>query len=216
MNAYALPLLVVGTALCGACRPSNPAALLPPPLDGGFLVFEDTFEREEIGDSWSAQTDVWSIEDGWVAVERAENDALWLNVPLPDRVRVEFDVKSLADIGDIKFEIFGDGETHQSGYVGIFGGWSNSVNTIARLDEHGTDRLEGQQGVQVEEGRVYHMSVIRTDQRMRWFVDGEEFLVFDDAAPLVGAEHAHFAFNDWHVPLRFDNVRVYDLSRPAE
>jgi hypothetical protein len=216
MKPVQLMMMALACWAVAGCRPSNPEALMPPPLDGGLLVFDDSFERDVIGDDWSAEGSSWSIEDGWVAVERAENDALWLGFELPDRVRIEFDVKTLSDVGDIKFEVFGDGATHQSGYVGIFGGWSNTVNTIARLDEHGSDRLEGQTGVQVEEGRAYHMSVIRTDNRMRWFVDGEEFLVFDDAAPLVGEGHQHFAFNDWHVPLRFDNVQVYDLSRPPE
>ena len=206
-------LLLSGLAGLAACRPSNPAALMPPPLDGGRLVFEDDFEGSTIGEEWSAVGTPWSIQDGWLAVERAENDALWLQTPLPNDVRVEFEARSLSEVGDIKFEIFGDGTNHESGYIGIFGGWSNSINTVARLDEHGTDRLEGQVGVQVVPEQTYRMSIIRTDNRLRWFIDGEEFLVFDDAAPLTGTDHDHFAFNNWHVPLRFDNLRVYDLAR---
>jgi hypothetical protein len=56
------------------------------------------------------------------------------------------------------------------------------------------------------------MAVVRTDNRLRWYVDGQAFLTFDDAAPLVGDDHDHFAFNDWAAPVRFDEFRVYDLA----
>ena len=36
--------------------------------------------------------------------------------------------------GDIKFEVFGDGAKHESGYIAIFGGWQNRLNIIARLE----------------------------------------------------------------------------------
>ena len=218
MKASTATRLVFGLASlfvwveASGCRPSTPGNARSADLEGGLLVFEDNFEREEFGDSWRFQSAPWRIEEGWVAIAGARNDALWLQTPLPDDVRIEFDVKSLSDIGDIKFEVFGDGATHQSGYVCIFGGWSNSTNAIARLDEHGPDRLDGQAGVSVVPEQVYRMALVRTDNRVRWFVDGQEFLVFDDAAPLEGEGHRHFGLNDWDVELRFDNIRVYDLA----
>lgn len=202
-------------ACASGCRPSTPGVARGADLEGGTLVFEDNFEREALGDDWRYVSAGWRIEDGWVAISGARNDALWLQTPLPDDVRIEFDARSLSDVGDIKFEVFGDGATHQSGYVCIFGGWSNSTNAIARLDEHGADRLDGQAGVRVVPEQVYRMALVRTDNRVRWFIDGEEFMVFDDDAPLEGEGHRHFGFNDWDVELRFDNVRVYDLA-PSE
>jgi len=222
MNSFTVSGLVkalvtlLALGVLSGCRPSTPGVARSADLEGGVLVFEDNFERDELGDNWRYQSAAWRIEDGWVAIAGARNDALWLQTPLPDDVRIEFDARSLSDIGDIKFEVFGDGATHQSGYVCIFGGWSNSTNAIARLDEHGSDRLDGQPGVRVVPQQVYRMAVVRTDNRVRWFVDGEEFLVFDDQAPLEGEGHRHFGFNDWDVELRFDNIRVYDLAAQGQ
>jgi hypothetical protein len=176
------------------------------------LVFEDDFERDALGERWSSEGGAWRLEGGALQVAGAHNDALWLDVVLPEKVRLEFDATAHSAEGDLKFEIFGDGATHESGYVGIFGGWSNRLNIIARLDEHGDDRLVGAEGVRVEPERTYRFRLERTDGRLRWWIDGEPFLTFDDSAPLRGADHAHFAFNCWEAPVSFDNVRVWNLD----
>lgn len=178
----------------------------------GRLVFEDDFEREAFGDDWKTTSEAWTLEDGQVAVAGARNEGLWLQVPLPDEVRISFEATALSEEGDLKFEIFTDGATHQSGYVGIFGGWDNQLNIIARLDEHGDDRLVGARGRHVEPNRTYTFTIERTDGRVRWSIDGDEFITYDDPDPLVGDEHAYFGFNDWESPVRFDAVRVWDLG----
>jgi len=198
-----------------ACRSGNappPPSAAPAGLEGGTLVFEDDFEREAIGDDWATESDTWTIVDGEIAVAGARNAGLWLQQPLPDAVRIEFDARSLSEEGDLKFEVFTDGQTHESGYIGIFGGWSNQLNIIARLDEHGDDRLVGAENWSVVPERTYRFAIVRTDQRLRWYVDGEHFLTYDDAAPLTGEGHDGFGFNDWDAPVRFDNVRIYDLG----
>jgi hypothetical protein len=54
--------------------------------------------------------------------------------------------------------------------------------------------------------------VERTDGRtVRWWIDGVEMLTYPDPAPLVGASHDHFGFNDWEVRVCFDSVRVVPL-----
>lgn len=215
MISIQLRRIVVGVVLSsiaagsiGCDRNDDDAETLP----DGELVYEDDFERDEIGDDWEAGGDHWRIEEGQLNVQGARNDGLWLQRPLPEEFRVRFTAQSGSEEGDIKFEILGDGSTHESGYIGIFGGWHNSLNVIARLDEHGDDRLEGADEMRVEPGRVYQMDVVRTDQRLRWFVDGELFLSYDDSDPLSGDEHRHFAFNNYTAPLVFDELRIYDVS----
>ena len=46
---------------------------------------------------------------------------------------------------------------------------------------------------------------------VKWWVDGNEMLSYVDPAPLAGAGHDHFGFNDWDVKVCFDNVRVVPL-----
>lgn len=184
-----------------------------PDLTRGSLVFSDDFERATLGDDWSAQGRSWRLADGVLHVAGARNDALWLGQALPDQVRVEFDARAGSDIGDLKFEIFGNGTDHESGYLAIYGGWSNQVTCIARLDEHGDDRLDAPDHQRVVPGQTYRFAAVRTDHRFRWYIDGNLVLSFEDDEPLTGEGHRHFAFNDWDAPVEFDNLRIYDLSQ---
>jgi hypothetical protein len=63
----------------------------------------------------------------------------------------------------------------------------------------------------VEPGTDYLWSFVRTDNRLRWYVDGQLFLEYDDAHPVDGR---HFAFNNWEAKTSFDNLRIYDLDGP--
>jgi hypothetical protein len=181
-------------------------------LEGGRLVFEDDFDRSELGERWRAEGDAWQLQDGAVHVANARNDALWLDVPLPERVRVEFDATALHDDGDLKFELFGDGRTHESGYILIYGGWQNSTTCIARRDEHGRDRLDREEHTPVQRDRPYRFAAVRTDNRLRWYIDGEHVLTYDDPSPLEGEAHRYMGFNNWAVPATYDNLAIYDLS----
>ncbi len=193
---------------------------------GGLLIFSDDFERGSPGEDylqgaadtgWTAGS--WRIEEGKLKAEKIHNAALWLKRPLPEKVRVEFDARALAQEGDVKCEIFGDGLTHQSGYILIHGGWNNSINIIARRDEHAEDRKEDRRCYSragskrktcVEPDVDYHWAVERRDDVVEWFLDGRLFLRYPDKHPVRGL---HFAFNNWEAPVLFDNLRIYDLSK---
>ncbi len=190
------------------------------PVNAGKLVFEDTFDRAEVGDkylqsgpdlNWAAGT--WKIEGGRLVAEKIHNAALWLQVPMPEKVRIEVDVKPETDVGDIKVEVFGDGRTHQSGYIAIMGGWKNTVNCLARRDEHSEERKQdarcGPNARCVEPNVEMHWTIIRTDNAVRWYVDGQLLLVYDDKHPVLGN---HFAFNNWEAKGSYDNLRIYDLG----
>lgn len=203
----------VALLVLGACERRSGSSDSDEGLTGGRLVFSDDFERAELGEQWRADSDVWRIEEGAVAVQGARNAPLWLDVELPEQVRLELDATASHDDGDLKFEIFANGRDHESGYVLIFGGWSNQVTCIARLDEHGEDRLDARRHNRVVPGTTYRLAAVRTDDRLRWYIDGELVLTFDDVDPLRGPEHAHFALNNWMVPVRYDNIEIYDLSQ---
>lgn len=179
------------------------------------LIFEDDFERAELGAAWSrgegeGGTGRWTIEDGEVRARDIHNDPLWLSKPLPQNVRVEFDAKALSKDGDLKFEIFGDGKKHESGYIVIFGGWRNSLDVIARLDEHGEDR-QAQRSRKVVPNKVHRLALERRDGTLTFFIDGDQVMEYPDSKPLTGLKHRFFAFNDWAAPVSFDNLKVWAL-----
>ncbi len=206
-------LIMAVAALC-ACQTREIGNARPLEAKGKIL-FTDDFNRDDLGENWrrgsgESGKGQWTIANGMVRGEDLKNDPLWLQTPLPEDVRVSFDARALSPEGDLKVEIFGDGENHASGYVLIYGGWSNKLDVIARLDEHGDDRKE-RVSSSAEQNRTYKMVVEREGQELRWFVDGKLFMTYDDPSPLRGQKHRYFAFSDWTAPVAFDNVEVREL-----
>jgi hypothetical protein len=182
-----------------------------------------------LGPNWyQSQTDVWHIENGRLCGQNAKNHGVWLQKPIPINARIEFDAISDGPEGDLKAEVWGDGQssatsvsyTNATSYLTIFGGWHNTENVLARINEHGADRKE----IKIEKnaddvrqrpvtgGQPYHFKIERTDGKtVRWSVDNVEYLTFPDSAPLAGIGHDHFGFNDWEVKVCFDNVKVTPL-----
>jgi hypothetical protein len=200
-------------------------AQLDPPLKG---VFRDRFARAELGPAWRATSHVWKISGGRLCGQGAKNHPVWLARRLPRNARIEFDATSLSSKGDLKAEFWGDGESaatdtsysDATSYLTIYGGWRNRFHVLARRDEHASDRLE----VAVDSGgndwraqpaqanRAYHFKVERNDGKtVQWLVDDIEIHVFADPDPLAGPGHEHFGFNDWEVPVCFDNLVITPL-----
>jgi hypothetical protein len=186
----------------------------PAPVRFAGPSFQDRFDRAEIGPGWYTTGGHWRIARGELWAPAVKNNPLWLELRLARDVAIEFDARSETATGsrpgDIKFEVFGDGREHASGYVCVFGGWGNAISVIARLDEHGADRRE-RRDVKVEPGRTYHMRVERRGRVLRWLVDGAPFLDYDDPRPLEGEGHDRFAFSGWEADLFFDNLRIEPL-----
>lgn len=195
------------------------------PTQGGTLVFQDDFERAELGPDYRQsvadpgfEAGTWRIQDGFLRGDKIHNAAIWLQKPLPEKVRIEFDAQAETATGDVKAEVFGDGITHQSGYIVIQGGWSNTVMAIARQDEHAEERKQdnrgcrrgrGQRDACVEPGVDYHWIIERDGDTVRWFLDGMLILTYPDADPVRGR---FMAFNNWEAPTRFDNLRIYAIE----
>jgi len=183
-------------------------------LKGGALVFSDDFERPALGGHWTTEHPGWRIEEGRVRDSNARNAGLWLKRMLPEKTRVEFDIQSdpltngKAFPGDVKCEIFATRPEHQAGYVLINGGWGNKLDVIARLDEHGADRME-QAAVAVKPGQAVRWSIVRVDGTLHWFRDGKLHMSYEDPEPVAGR---YLGFNNWLSNIAYDNLEVYDLK----
>ncbi len=218
-----------GATASASSVPGEPAAAGPsdPPLDA---LFEDRFDREELGPDWRALSPAWRIEDGRLCARGARNRGVWLRRTLPDAARIEVTAIASTELGDLKIELWGDGETGASGttyddatsYLAILGGWRNERHVLARLDEHGSDRLEllveprsdDPRQRAVAPGQPYRMRFERRDGRtLRWEVDGVPLFELDDDQPLHGVGHDHVGFNDWEAPVCFDDLRVEPMRR---
>jgi hypothetical protein len=191
-------------------------------------ALNEDFNRPDLGPGWNPTSNAWHIEDGKLCVKGAKNHPAWFNRRLPKNARIEFDATPGSPEGDLKAEAWGDGRSVPAGttyddatsYIAILGGWKNRFNVLARLNEHGQNRKElrllpGSEDPRTQpivEGRSYHVEIERGDgHTVRVTVDDTLFLEFEDSAPLRGADHEHFAFNDWDVPVCFDDLLVTPL-----
>ena len=193
-----------------ACTPQGDPGIGP-------SGFSDDFNRDDLGDAWHSTGGPYRLKDGALTVEGARNKPLWLKRTLPRNVVIEFDARSDSPDGDIKVEVYGDGvskaETTSytaTSYVVVFGGWRNSLNVIARMNEHGDDRVVGPT-YKVVPGRTYHMKIERRGGTITAWADDHQLASMTDPEPLAGEGHDHFGFNNWQAALYFDNLRIRPL-----
>ena len=196
--------LIIVLAVCTAAASCSPAAATSVP-------FTDGFDRPELGGNWvDNMGGNWHIKDGRVHNSGAQNAPLWLSAKLPDDAVVEFDIWSDPKICDCKFEVFGDGRTHATGYILIMGGWKNRISTIARLDEHEKERPERRS--ECVPDKKMHWKVERRGGLITWYVDDQLYMTRDDPNPLKGKGHDRFAFNNWMSDVYYDNLSIRELK----
>ena len=63
----------------------------------------------------------------------------------------------------------------------------------------------------VQVGRTYRWRLERKGSTLRWLIDGQPFMSFDDPFPLEGDEHNRFGFSSWEAQLYFDNLSIQPL-----
>ena len=214
------PFLVILSAAAmvasgSACRPKIQVINAP---------FSDTFERVDVGPDWLDTSHSAKIKDGKLNLVRAFNHPVWLRRKLPRNVQIDFDAVSQNPAGDLKVELFGDGESFDpdkgrydpTSYMIVMGGWNNSRSIISRLGEHddAVKAARDRQGAEplVALGRSYHFTITRRGGLIDWKIDGAPYLSWDDPEPLAGSGHEFFAINDWEADVSFDNLTI----RPVE
>lgn len=196
-------------ALCVSCK-----AEPPKPTHPLSLPFEDHFERTQINterQEYFYSGGNWAIIDNALISNGAQNAPLFLNLDLPQSVVIDVDVRSNSPNVDAKVEVMTDGRKHESGYIFIFGGWKNTLSCIARLDEHGKDRV-CKSNTEANGYKTYHFTIALIQKgnsaQITWYVDSVKYLEFTDPKPLFGKGHNRFAFSNWQNRLFFDNLVI--------
>jgi Farnesoic acid 0-methyl transferase len=67
-------------------------------------------------------------------------------------------------------------------------------------------------GLPVQSGRTYHWRVERRGSTLRWSIDGQPFLEFNDPFPLQGSGHDRLGLSGFESQIYFDNLRVLPLD----
>lgn len=190
--------------------------------------FEDDFNRAELGPDYNALAPTWKITGGKLCGVHAKNKGVWLLKKLPVNARIEFDAIAESAEGDLKVEVWGDGlsgatkNTYDdaTSYIAILGGHKNTEHWLARLNEHGADRLhlkvdpdsDDERQRSIAAGQPYRFKIERADGKtIVWSVNNVVYFEMADPDPLVGPGHEFMAFNDWDSPVCFDNLRITPL-----
>ena len=129
-------LIPVAVVIAAVQLPFLHAALRGAAPIAAAVPFQDKFDRATLGEAWWSNGGLWRIVDGHLYSPGVGNNPLWLKARLPPDVRIEFDVRSEGPDGDVKWEMFGDGRNHSTGYLFLFGAWRNRESRICKLDEH--------------------------------------------------------------------------------
>jgi hypothetical protein len=209
--SYFWIIVIVIVAFLPACKPKVQEIEEP---------FTDHFDRGELGADWHDTGSNARLTDGKLNLSKAYNHPVWLRRKLPRDVQIDFEVTSHSPSGDIKVEIFGDGQSFDNdkgrydptGYMIVFGGWNNRKSIIGRLGEHDS-AVKAQRDRQGDEplvipGKKYHFTIIRKSGLIDWKIDGATYLSWNDPDPLDGPGHEFFAINDWESEVVFDNLSI--------
>lgn len=213
-------MVTSSTARCGALLGGLLAACTVPPnkvQDLADVPFEDSFDRTELGPLWRPVGGHWTVDNQAAFSSGAQNQPCFLEVALPADLVLEVDVKSDTSEADAKIELMTDGRRHQSGYIFILGGWSNTISTIARLDEHGRDRRE-RRPTGASGNRTYRWRIEKRGGDIRWLLDGAPYITYTDPEPLEGSGHDRLAFSNYLNRVRYDNLKIwpYEQAPPVK
>jgi len=191
--------------------------------------FSDNFDRAELGNDWRTTSyGAYFLKNARLCISKPRNHPVWLKRKLPTNVRVEFEAIPLSNNADVKTELFGDGcafdvdgrDYTATAYVAVLGAHNNAEHWLTRLSEHGTDArktplIAGGETIansKLLQNKPYKVEMSRTNgKELRFVVDGTVVHTFDDAQPLMGAGHDHFAFNGWDAPVCFDKLVITPL-----
>jgi hypothetical protein len=200
-------ILILGSLLGAGCKAKIPEVVEP---------FTDDFERSELGPAWHNTGADYRVVGGKLGVAGAHNHPLWLRRRLPRNVVVDLDVMSKSADGDIKVELFGDGESFDpdqgrydpTGYVFVFGGWHNQLSIIGKKGEHDDGVKARRAQPRVVPNQSYHFTITRKDGAIDWKIDGQPFLSWHDPEPLTGERQEYFGVGNWEADVTFDNLRI--------
>ncbi len=172
--------------------------------EGWNLQFSDEFEREELGDNWTAFSGKWAIKDGKLTVVESgwEGSEVMCTKKFEGCNRLEYDCMS-ENPCDLTAIINAGGYGYESGY---FVGFGSNYNSRSKLLVQGWEMKEWD--AKIEPGKWHHVVAQRDGNVVSQTIDGETVMTYEDEQPLKGEYHqkiGFYIFTEGYI----DNVKVY-------
>ncbi|MDB4664477.1 hypothetical protein OAE63_00605 [bacterium] len=189
---------------------------------GWHLVFQDDFNRKDLGDTWKIIDGKWSVADGTligsgtlISTKGIPSD----NTACFQRLKFEALTTSPANsrVSDLSSFIHCEYKANirepwkSGGYLFQFGGRNNTITQLSRDGE--SFRISSE--AKIIPGHK-HKIVIENDRgELRCFVDGNAVFVEREKTSLVGKSQNHIGFY-FYTPAKIRRVRVYAKSLPGD
>lgn len=194
-------LLVTIAAILGA-----PQVALP--QSEWSVVWEDGFDRQEVGSDWHVVSGKASILDGRLFLEGGGATALVQRAFKPD-VRIEFDAEADPSQPPCDLSLaLGGNPDHGYSYLLAFGGQSNRVN---QLLGPGVRQVDEKPPFLIEHGRKYHIIAQQEGKRLTYTVNGTKILDATSTDLACGPGFDRVGLVTW-AGMLVDNVRVYERA----
>jgi len=172
------------------------------------LVWQDDFERAELGDAWQVDKGA-SIVDG--RMKLVGTIAPLINRPFAHDVRLEFDAWAIPDITPCDISaVLACGEGINWGYLLGFGAQGNHANHLLGPGVHFEDLNPP---FLIEQGKKYHCVAEKESKRISYTVNGHKLMEVIAEDPLGGPNFDKVGVLTW-TGMFVDNVKVYERTTP--
>ncbi len=178
------------------------------------LVWEDDFEREEVGDAWRIGQD-WQrdkrarIVDGRLRMEGVLQAVI--KRPFKQDIRLEYEAQSLPGIPPCDMSVtLAIGEGVPLGYLLGFGARGNRAN---HLVGPGVGWADEDPPMLIEAGKHYHLVAQKEGKRITYTVNGTTIIDQTVEFPVGGPDFDQAGLLTW-TGMFVDNVKVYERKTP--
>ena len=202
--AWAYPLQINIAPFYEIFYPSSPRKTVSNNNKGAWkLVFEDNFNRKDLGKNWKIIHGNWKIENNSLS---GRGDAIYINKKFPGDQKLCFEARiapggTACDLdgilADKKMERYGN-----SGYLFAFGTYGNNFSKINREK---VQILRIASPV-IQPGKTHRIVCEKSGNLLRWSIDGKVVAEYREGFRTLDGEFIGFYTDAGGV---FDNVKVY-------
>ncbi|MBW4891921.1 hypothetical protein KXQ82_19510 [Mucilaginibacter sp. HMF5004] len=204
----------------------------------GKFIYADDFKKPIDTKTWVAEiepsvnTSTVYTKNNALILDTKGGVTVWLNKVLSGNIQIEFDRKILVDTGkndrlsDMnifwmasdpknknlftrsgKFEAYDDLNLY---YVGM-GGNTNKTNRFRKYYNGQKPIIQeySDKAHLLEANKIYHIKIVMNNGVTGYWVDGEQYFTYTDAAPLTSG---YFGFRSTWSRQEVKNFRVYQLK----
>ncbi|MBI4618407.1 MAG: protein kinase [Planctomycetes bacterium] len=172
-------------------------------------ILHDSFERKELGETWTPISGHWEVRNGCLVGGGISECAIRFSQPVTGDLVLEYRARKIPKrvASDLSAFVFGKTANPQPWLAGYFVGFGSNYNTRSYFRREQVLVWDSFTSV-FTPGRWHRIKVSRDGQIVRLEVDGAEALVYEDFFPLGDKDHNVLGFYTFDSDSEFDDVRI--------